>query len=256
MIYIGTSGYSYKDWKGIFYPDSIKDDSMLEYYAKYFNFTEINFTYYTMPSFKSFEGMNARTPDDFLFSVKAFSSFTHKKDATKEMAQAFLSSLKPISESGKLACILFQFPYSFHKNKENIEYLKVVREDFKGEKICFEFRNSYWASEDTIKFLKSNEIGWVSVDEPDIKGLVRPAVAVTSDIGYVRFHGRNAEKWYNHNESYERYDYLYSEDELMEWVNRIKYIEKNSKTVFIAFNNHFRAQGVKNSSMLRSLITS
>jgi uncharacterized protein YecE (DUF72 family) len=254
LIYIGTSGYSYKDWKGNFYPEDIKEDSMLEYYSRYFNFTEINFTYYAMPSYKVFEGMNANTPENFFFSVKAFSAFTHARVASSQQAEAFINALNPIRESQKLACILFQFPYSFHKTKENMEYLKKVRDDFKNEHISFEFRNSYWASEDTVKFLKTNDIGWISVDEPNIKGLVRPVAAATSDIGYIRFHGRNKEKWYNHNEAYERYDYLYSEDELLEWMARIKYVEKNSRVTFIAFNNHFRAQGVKNSSMLRSLL--
>lgn len=254
MIYVGTSGYSYKDWKGNFYPEEIKDSDMLNFYSMQHNFTEINSTYYKMPNYFVFKNLNEKTPENFVFTVKAFGGFTHSRDSEAEESVKFIEALKPISENGKLGCIVFQFPYSFHNTLENQEYLGKIREMFINEKIVFEFRNSVWARQETIGFLMDRNIGWVSVDEPDIKGLIRPAVAVTSEIGYVRFHGRNREKWYNHNEAYERYDYLYSEEELLEWISRINYIDKHSKTTFVAFNNHFRAQGAKNASMLKRLL--
>jgi uncharacterized protein YecE (DUF72 family) len=254
MIYTGTSGYSYADWKGTFYPEKTKDGEMLPLYAKEFDFTEINSTYYRMPSYFVFKNLNEKTPENFIFTVKAFGGFTHSRDAAGDDAEKFTEALKPVSENGKLGCIVFQFPFSFHNNKDNIGYLEKIREYFKNEKIVFEFRNSGWAVQETMGFLKERNIGWVCVDEPDIKGLIRPAVAVTSKVGYVRFHGRNKEKWYNHKESYERYDYLYSEDELKEWTGRINFIEKNSDITFIAFNNHFRAQGAKNAIMLRGML--
>lgn len=254
MIYVGTSGYSYKDWKGIFYPEIISDGEMLPFYSVQYNFTEINSTYYKMPSYFVFKNLNEKTPENFTFSVKAFGGFTHSRDSKEEDALKFIEALKPVKENGKLGCIVFQFPYSFHNTLANQGYLEGIREMFKDEKIVFEFRNSLWAKQETMGFLLQRNIGWVCVDEPDIKGLIRPAVAATSDIGYVRFHGRNRENWYNHNEAYERYNYLYSEEELLEWISRINYIEKHTKTTFVAFNNHFRAQGAKNASMLKSLL--
>lgn len=254
MIWIGTSGYSYKDWKGTFYPEGIKDKDMLPFYSEHYNFTEINSTYYRMPSTSMFKNMDERTPENFKFSVKAHSIFTHSRDASGEDAKNFLDALKPIEEKGKLGTILFQFPNSFHFTKDNMDYLLKIREAFKERSLCFEFRNAFWTREDTIKLLKSLQIGWVCVDEPPIPGLVRPAVAATSDTAYVRFHGRNSEKWYDHKEAYERYDYMYSEKELGEWVSKIKYVDKNAKNTYIAFNNHFRAQGAKNASMLKRLI--
>lgn len=254
MIWIGTSGYSYKDWKGPFYPVDIKDKDMLSFYSEHYNFTEINSTYYRMPTISMFKNMDERTPENFMFSVKAHSIFTHSRDATIEDAKNFLEALKPIEEKGKLGTILFQFPNSFHFTRENKDYLLKIREAFKGSSLCFEFRNAFWTKEDTIRLLKSLQIGWVCVDEPAIPGLVRPAVATTSDTAYVRFHGRNSEKWYDHKEAYERYDYMYSEKELGEWVSKIKYMDKNTKNTYVAFNNHFRAQGAKNASMLKRLI--
>lgn len=254
MIYVGTSGYSYKDWKGNFYPDDIKDVDMLSFYSAQYNFTEINFTYYSMPGYKVFKNLNEKTPENFMFTVKAFGGFTHSRDAGPDDSKSFIDALKPISENGKLGCIVFQFPYSFHYTNDNMKYLEGIRDMFREQNIVFEFRNSLWARQETMGFLMNRKIGWVCVDEPDIRGLIRPAVAVTSETGYIRFHGRNREKWYNHNEAYERYDYIYSEEELLEWISRINYIEKHSKTTFVAFNNHFKAQGAKNASMLKRLL--
>jgi uncharacterized protein YecE (DUF72 family) len=254
MIYTGTSGYSYKDWVGEFYPPDIKDGDMLKYYSMNYDFTEINSTYYKMPNYFVFKNLDEKTPESFIFTVKSFGGFTHSRDASMEDAVKFIEAVKPIKEKGKLGCLVFQFPYSFHNTPENLDHLKRVRDFFNAEDIVFEFRNSAWAKQETMMFLNSERIGWVSVDEPDIKGLIRPVVAVTSETSYVRFHGRNREKWYNHNEAYERYDYLYSEDELREWISRIKHMEKSTRKTFVAFNNHFRAQGAKNASMLKRLL--
>lgn len=246
MIYIGTSGYSYDDWIGEFYPCDIKTSDMLNFYSRHFSFTEINSTYYKMPNYFMFKSLNEKVPLNFKFSVKAFKGFTHDRNLNKDDAAKFIESLKPIKESQKLACIIFQFPYSFHFTNDNVAYIKNIRECFKEEEILCEFRNSNWANMEAMNILKNNSIGWVCVDEPDIKGLIKPIVSVTSKIGYVRFHGRNAKKWYNHEKAYERYDYMYSEKELSEWVSRIKFIEKHSRETYIAFNNHFKAQGAKN----------
>lgn len=254
MIYVGTSGYSYDDWKGEFYPEDIKDSTMLEFYSRHFLFTEINSTYYKMPNYFMFKSLNEKTPDEFKFSVKAYKGFTHDRNLGKDASIKFIEALKPIKSNGKLSCIIFQFPYSFYNTSDNAEYIKRIREYFNEEEILCEFRNSNWVKIEVMEFLKENSIGWVCVDEPDIKGLIKPIVAVTSNIGYIRFHGRNAKKWYNHESAYERYDYMYSEKELTEWISRIKFIEKHSRETFIAFNNHFKAKGVKNASMLKRLL--
>ena len=114
MIYVGTAGYSYKDWIGPFYPEGIKDVQMLDYYAMHFDFVEVNSTYYHMPSLKLLESLNRKTPDDFKFAVKLFGGFTHERSIGKVEADQFMYSLKPLLESSKLLCLLAQFPYSFN----------------------------------------------------------------------------------------------------------------------------------------------
>lgn len=254
MILVATSGYAYNDWKGNFYPRNINKKEMLAFYAQKFPFTELNFTYYTMPNKFIFYNMLEKTPESFLFVVKAFGGITHKRDDLQNYSREFIDALEPMITSNRLACVLFQFPYSFRNTRKNTEYLKRIRENFGEIPLVVEFRSSDWIKESVIRFLKENEMGFVCVDEPRIKGLIPPVTAATSSIGYIRFHGRNAAKWYNHSKPYERYDYLYSKQELMEWVPRILQLEKQTEVVFVAMNNHFNAQAVINAKMLQDLL--
>ncbi|NLC68894.1 MAG: DUF72 domain-containing protein [Clostridiaceae bacterium] len=253
MIYIGTAGYSYKDWIGPFYPDDIKQSAMLEYYSARFDFVEINSTYYHMPAVRIFESLNRKTPAKFMFSVKIYGGFTHERTHGFTGARQFMQAVQPLIESKKLICLLAQFPYSFHYTRENLEYIKNLRHWFDNVEICIEFRNRNWINEETMQFLKSEGIGFVCVDEPNIRGLVGNVIAVTSNISYIRMHGRNAEKWYGSQGS-ERYDYLYSIDELIEWVTKIKELEDKSALTVVSFNNHPLGKAVKNARALRALL--
>jgi uncharacterized protein YecE (DUF72 family) len=253
MIYIGTSGYSYKDWIGPFYPEGIKDSYMLEYYSQHFNFTEVNSTYYHMPRLQLFESLNKKTPDGFKFAVKLFGGFTHERSAGALEAQQFNYALLPLIESGKLTCLLAQFPYSFHYNEKNMEHLKRLKEWFENIEVVIEFRNREWIRSETMQFLKKEGLGYVCVDEPDIKGLIKNVTAVTSRISYLRMHGRNAQKWYG-SEGSDRYNYLYSKDELMEWVPRIKEMEKMSSITLVAFNNHPIGKAIINARELTDML--
>lgn len=253
MIYIGTSGYSYKDWVGPFYPEGTKDSSMLECYSHEFNFVEINSTYYHMPGVRLFESINRKTGEDFRVAVKLFKGFTHERNLELPEAEKFNEALKPVTEEGKLLCLLAQFPYSFHWSPENMEYLKKLRQWFKNANINVEFRNQNWIRREVMQLLKGEELGFVCVDEPGIKGLIKSVLAFTSPISYLRMHGRNAGKWYG-GEGSERYDYLYNEEELMEWLPRVKELEKNSSTTVVAFNNHPNGKAVQNARMLSKLL--
>jgi uncharacterized protein YecE (DUF72 family) len=253
--YIGTSGYSYQDWYGCFYPEGLKCGDMLKFYSKEFSFTEINSTYYQIPSSKVFESLCKMTPPEFKFTVKAYKSLTHERLGTmKKDAENFCTSIKPLLSEGKLGGVLFQFPYSFKNNTDNRSYLCTVRELMRDIPTAVEFRHSSWNIKPVWEFLKSMNMSYVAVDEPGLKNLVTPSAVVTSQIGYVRFHGRNSAKWWNHEKSYERYDYLYSEEELSEWVPKVKNMMDGSKIIFIAFNNHFNSQAVINARMFRELM--
>lgn len=249
---IGTSGFSYTDWREYFYPKDLKKSDFLRYYSRHFRTTEVNSTYYLMPSLQTVESMVRKTPDDFIFSVKANQIFTHKRFYTrsdvekmKEIALAF---------GKKLGVLLFQFPYSFHRNQENEDYVKKLRGDFLDFEVAFEFRSYEWFSQSVYRLLEKLDCALVCVDEPRIRGLPPSVfVATIKRFAYIRFHGRNAEKWYEHKLPSERYDYMYSREELEEWADKIK--SSQVDRFYIYFNNHPRAQAVQNAKMMERLIT-
>jgi len=253
MLYIGTAGYSYKDWIGPFYPEGIKDSCMLDYYSMHFDFVEVNSSYYHMPRQQLFVGMNKKTPDNFRFAVKLFGGFTHERNAGSPEAEQFKFSLKPLQESGKLLCLLVQFPYSFHCTPQNRDYLKKLREWFNGIDVNIEFRNHDWIVSETVQLLKEQNLGFVCVDEPGIKGLIGDVILKTSKVSYIRMHGRNADKWYG-SEGSERYNYLYSREELQEWVPRIKELERGSIATVVSFNNHPIGKAIINARALAGIL--
>lgn len=250
MIYIGTSGYSYKDWIGPFYPEGMKDSGMLPWYAQEFPFVEVNSTYYHMPGLRLFESINNKTAGDFRVAVKLYKGFTHERNLGAQEAVNFLNALRPVSESGKLLTLLAQFPYSFHFTRESVDHLRRLREWFPDVEINVEFRNEKWIRQETMDFLRKERFGYVCVDEPKLRGLIGNSVlAATSGVAYLRMHGRNAARWYE-GEGSERYDYLYSEEELLEWMPRIRDLEDNAAVTVIAFNNHPFGKAVANAKAL------
>jgi uncharacterized protein YecE (DUF72 family) len=258
LIKIGTSGFSFEDWKGTVYPPGLNKSQWLIYYEKElgFNILEVNFTYYSLASPKSFEGMSRKTSQDFEFVVKAFKGMTHeiRDKGTKriidnrEVFEKFLFSVDPLKKDKKLCCILMQFPYSFYPTPENRDYLKKAM-DWLGElPMVVEFRNRAWIRPETYGFLSENQMGYCTVDEPKLKGLVPFDPRVTSEIGYFRFHGRNR-NWFNAPTSL-RYDYLYSNEELQDFVLPIKEISSRTNKVLVFFNNCHAGSAVKNALML------
>jgi len=255
MILIGTSGFSYEDWKGHFYPEGIKKEHFLEYYSRYFETCEINSTYYTPPTVKMCEGLLKKSHGRVVFCIKANQKMTHQQDADESFYKGFIQALSPLEESGKLGAILAQFPQSLKPDEHGKKTISRVWEGFAGKPLVFEFRNALWAKESVFEWLSKRNIGLCCVDEPPIHGLFPPIVRVTStEIAYLRFHGKNKAKWYNHEKAYERYDYLYSEFELQQWVQKIKKLETEASKVFVFYNNHFQAKAVKNALMLKNLL--
>lgn len=254
MIYIGTSGFSYDDWKGEFYPDKTAKKDMLVYYARRFNAVEINSSYYAIPGAASFVGMVKKTPDNFKFAIKAHRDMTHTEEPKQEVFDIFLGAIKPIQEADKLGCILAQFPWSFRNTAENRTKLKEFRDRVADIPTVIEFRNAEWVNQDTFDILKELDLGYCSVDEPELKGLMPPVAVATSNTGYVRFHGRNSRDWWKHEEAYERYNYLYSEDELVEWVPKVQDIKNHSENTYVFFNNHYQSKSTKNAIMLAKML--
>ncbi|HHV06862.1 MAG TPA: DUF72 domain-containing protein [Firmicutes bacterium] len=243
MILIATSGYYYNDWNGTFYPSGLPANRRLEFYADEFPFAEINATYYRQPAPSMFERMLTATPDDFRFVVKAYKGLTHERQDSSEFL-TYLTGLRPLVEAGRLICVLAQFPYSFHNTKENRDYIECLRDRLAGLPVAVEFRNRNWFQSGTFELLSRHGLAYVAVDAPRLKGLIPPLAHATTNFSYVRFHGRNAHKWYQHEHSYQRYDYTYDKKELQEWVPKLKALEEATGTVYVTFNNHYQGKAV------------
>ncbi len=253
MIYIGTSGYSYDDWVGPVYPPGLPKSEWLSFYAHEFGACEINYTYYRLPSARTLAAMSKKTPPGFIFTVKASQELTHGREDPAEAFVAFRAGVQPLVEEGKLGCILAQFPFSFHATPENRDYLRAFRERLALPTVI-EFRNRAWLSDETFALLRALGLGFCCVDEPRLPGLLPPIAVATGPIAYVRFHGRNAKKWWQHENAYERYDYTYKEEELREWAPKIQQLDHESEKTFVFANNHWQGQAVGTARQLRLLL--
>jgi uncharacterized protein YecE (DUF72 family) len=252
MIRIGTSGFSYDDWVGVVYPPELPAREQLAFYARQFSTVEMNVTYYRVPSLQTVAGWARKTPPDFLFSVKAHQGLTHER-AAPDFA-GFARALAPLQEAGKLGCVLAQFPYSFHPGPEGESYLRRTREGLAGLPVVVELRNAAWLRAPTFDLLRDLQLGYCCVDEPQLKGLLPSIAVATGPVAYARFHGRNAAKWYTHEEAWERYNYAYSAAELQEWVPKVRQLDQAAETTLVYFNNHYSGQSVQGARDLQQLL--
>ena len=253
-ILIGTSGYSYDDWVGPFYPAGTAKREFLGYYASRFSFTELNFSYYRQPSAQAAAGMVTRTPDSFRFSVKMHRSVTHERaDSWRNEARVFREGVEPFRAHGRLAGVLIQFPFSFHYRPENRYYLAQLCDELAALPLFVEFRNVEWQKPQVYEGLAERGVGLVVVDAPDLKGLPEPEVLATAEAAYLRFHGRNRDNWWT-GDNVTRYDYRYSTGELAEWVEPVRTLAEKTRLLLVAFNNHANANAAFNANELRRML--
>ena len=257
MILVGTSGYSYDDWRDGFYGSDIKRRDFLSFYARHFPTVELDFTYYRMPDARTLAGIERKTPEGFLFCVKLHSSMTHEIPAERaEMLtneRLFSEAVRPLVAAGKLGCLLAQFPWSFRRSAANVDYLRGLVERMRAP-LVVEFRNREWAVAETYAELKEMGAGYCCVDEPALRGLMPRVTVATSRIGYVRFHGRNAAKWWDHEQPWERYDYLYSDEELSEWIPDLRRLGAETEMTFVLFNNCHAGKAARNAATMQTLL--
>ncbi len=230
-IYVGTSGFSFTDWIGEAYPAGIRKQEMLPYYERMLGFKalEVNFTYYTLPSKKTMESFKNRTSPDFLYVVKAYKGITHDRDkGVGEQIRLFKDGVGPLGANMK--AVLFQFPYAFVPHKDSFDYLKRLGDEFSGTEAVVEFRNAKWLDDRYMDILRNLSLGYCVVDEPKIKGLLPFYPVVTSSVSYFRFHGRN-KAWFG-TPMEVRYDYLYSTEELKEFVEPVREAARNTAVTF------------------------
>lgn len=254
MMYLGTSGFSYNDWVGSFYPAGMPKREWLTYYAREFNTCEVNSSFYALPKPSSLEAMADKTGEDFLFCFKANQKMTHQQEDNAPIFETFCQVLEPIAITGKLGCILAQFPYSFRFTQRNWDYLKLLRERLDNLPVVIEFRNARWLRSEVFDWLRHQNLGFCCVDEPRLPNLLPPLAEATSKIGYIRFHGRNSARWWQHEQAYERYDYSYTPDELSEWLPKIRKLDSIAEKTFIFANNHWQGQAVSTIRQLRMML--
>lgn len=190
----------------------------------------------------------------FRFTAKLWEGFTHGQKAINEAeVKQFKKAMEPLVSENCLGSILIQFPISFRNEKSGREKLDQLVKHFSPYPLVVEFRHRSWVHPETLKWLEENEVGYCNVDEPVFRQLLKPSAVVTGPTAYVRFHGRNYQKWFQkEGPSSARYNYLYSEDELDEWIPRIREMGKKAKDVYVIGNNHFRGQAPANVLQLKS----
>lgn len=252
-VRVGTSGYSFKYWVGPFYPPGTTAAGMLDYYVRHFPAVEVNTTYYRVPAPAMMARMEERTPAGFEFFVKLHGDMTHKASRDPALFEEFTRALEPLDRAGKLRGLLAQFPHSFRNRQSNGEYIGFLRDVFDPWPLFVEFRHDSWLREPVFDYLRHRGIGYASVDEPPLRGLLPPVATATTPTAYVRFHGRNAATWWTGDAS-TRYDYDYSEAELREWLAKIRALADRAERVYIFFNNCHAGHAAKNAQLMQRLV--
>jgi uncharacterized protein YecE (DUF72 family) len=286
-VHVGTSGWSYPSgqgkWNGLFYPATRSKRAgtagfdELRFYAEHFDTVEVNTTFYGQPRAEVTAGWAARTPSAFQFSLKLYQKFTHPRmfrDAALKSAPGsegalldllatvtqsdideFMAGIEPIARPGKLAALLAQFPPSFKNSPASQEYLSQLLRLFADYPIAVELRHSSWSDAfgETLQLLNAFKAAWVQIDEPKFTFSIRQnALPNVTGFYYMRLHGRNAAQWWRHDKSEDRYNYLYSADELREFSETAGAAKELVKKTYLYTNNHFSAKSVVNAVMLKA----
>ncbi|MGA7677832.1 MAG: DUF72 domain-containing protein [Dehalococcoidia bacterium] len=235
--YIGTSGWHYEHWRGLFYPERLAKPKWLEFYAQHFTTVELNNSFYRLPSERAFVNWRESSPKDFVFAIKVSRFITHIKRLknVEEPLQNFLT--RAVFLQDKLGPLLYQLPPGMKRNDETLEaFLIILPRQYRH---VFEFRHKSWFDDDVFNILKKYNAGLCVFDMPDF---TCPVVA-TADFAYVRFHGSTGLYWS-----------CYSDKELSDWAKKIEELGKNLGAVYIYFNNDAGAYAVNNAKTLGRLL--
>lgn len=295
-LLVGTCSWTDKTLldAGTFYPPDVDTaEDRLRYYASQFPIVEVDSTYYGPPNERTAGLWVERTPDRFTFDIKAFRLLTQHptppaslwkdlraalppevqekrnvyardlpKDLVAEAFHRFSKALMPLHSAGKLGAVLLQFPLYVYPSPASFDYLGWAAEMLSEFQVAVEFRQQRWMDEThrarTLDFLRDHDLAYVCVDEPQgFRSSVPPVAAATAPIAEVRFHGRNAENWEKKGISAaERFKYEYRQDELAEWVPKIRQLREEAAEVHLLMNNCYADYGVKSARLLASLLTS
>ena len=257
---IGPAGWSYPDWSGFVYPSRrSKNFHEATFLAQFFDTIEINTSFYQPIHPEHAAGWIERVAANpsFLFTAKLWQRFTHEPSATTEDERNVRAGFDVLREAGKLGAVLLQFPFSFHNSPETSAHLSTLLKRFADYPLVVELRHSSWQMQATLDLLREHNAGFCNIDQPVIGNSVTPSAQSTSSIGYVRFHGRRYDTWFSDDPklpSHERYNYLYSFEELKPWVSRIQEVQQHTRDVYVVTNNHYQGKGVVNALQLLSIL--
>jgi uncharacterized protein YecE (DUF72 family) len=271
-VRIGTAGWSYKDWEGIFYPSGMKRSKLhpLEYLARFFDTTEINTSFYgpLKPELaKLWCRKVAAVNPGFLFTAKLYRAFTHSPLAVMEPTSA--ATIRPTDEDetrtregldalateGRLSALLIQFPVSFKNTSLNREYLDRLLRQFIEYPRVVEVRDSSWNNAETLADFTQKHVAFCNIDQPVLGKSLAPTEHVTAPIAYVRLHGRNYSEWFDSDNRNDRYNYLYNERELAGWKERIENVAEKAQATYVITNNHFESKASVNALELKAMVT-
>jgi uncharacterized protein YecE (DUF72 family) len=260
IIHVGPAGWSYKDWEGFVYPQKpSKSFDPLEYLSRFFNTIEINSSFYRPPTPSTTKSWINRVAanKEFAFTAKLHRVFTHERGkATAEDEKAFREGMDVLAEANKLGSVLLQFPWSFKNTAEERIHLAKLLEQFSDYPLVVEVRHTSWNTEEVYEWLQERGVGVCNIDQPVFAKSIRPAALTTSTVGYVRLHGRNYQNWFREKAPRdERYNYLYSLEQLEPWLVRIKEVAKQTRETYVITNNHFRGQAVVNAVEIKAALT-
>lgn len=293
MIHFGSCSWTEKTLikGGEFYPKGANTaEKRLRYYAGIFDVVEVDSSYYAIPSEKTASNWAERTPPDFIFHVKAYAPLTghgadlrsvppevrdmfsseslgknrvtlKEKEPLRAAFRLFREALRPLMRTNRIGITVFQYPPYFTYESQNLDYILFCREMMEDFRVGVEFRHGSWLlaekRKEVFSFLRENGITYIPADEPQYGNLSTiPFVPeVTTDIAYLRFHGRNKENWFRKGvETSLRYDYLYSDDELRDFMPSVLELSKRAKETFVMFNNCHAGYSMKNSLRLREMM--
>lgn len=259
-IRVGVAGWSYTDWKGYVYPQrKWKGFHEAEYLAQFFDTIEINTSFYgpIRPEHAKLWLEKVKANERFVFTAKLLQRFTHELTATEGDEKEVRAGFDVLRAAGKLGAVLLQFPFAFHRTEENSTYLEKLLKRFADYPLVVEVRHATWNVPEVFALLRGRGVGFCNIDQPLIGRSLKPSAKTTAAVGYVRLHGRRFDTWFTDDPDvprHERYNYLYSTDELEPWADRVKQVAEDASDVYVVANNHYQGKAAVNALELIAML--
>src|SRR5258708_8364620 len=265
IVRVGPAGWSYPDWAGYVYPPRrAKGFHEVAYLAEFFDTIAINTSFYQpLPPDHTAQWIErvAANPR-FVFTAKLWQRFTHDvrsvtSGSAAEEERAVRAGFDVLRAANKLGAVLLQSPCPFHRSAETVAYLTAVLKRFADYPLVVEVRHGSWDAPETLELLRTSGVSFCNIDQPIIGRSLGPSAQTTPAVGYVRLHGRPSDPWFSHDAAipaHERYNYLYTSEELAPWVTRVRKVGQQARNTFVITNNHFQGKAVVNALQLISIL--